>query len=91
MDETEREEQWERRKRADRLHIMEGLIQAMNDPHRFLDIMLSATDRTAAEAALEGQFGLSRDQAGAAMNMQFRMMSEETRQSIRTEADDLRD
>lgn len=90
MDETEREEQWEQWKRADRLHIMEGLIQAINDPHRFLDIVLSAADRTAAEAALEDQFGLSREQARAAMNMQFLMMSEETRQSIRTEADELR-
>ena len=90
MDETEREEHWERLKRADRLHIMEGLIQAINDPHRFLDIVLSAADRTAAEAALADQFSLSGEQARAAMNMQFLMMSEDTRQSIRTEADNLR-
>ncbi|WP_188806221.1 hypothetical protein [Citricoccus zhacaiensis] len=69
---------------------MEGLIQATDNPHRFLDIVCSAADRTAAEAALEDQFGLSRDQARVAMNMQFGMMPEETRQSIRTEADDLR-
>lgn len=63
---------------------------SLGDPHRFLDIVLSAADRTAAEAALDDQFGLSREQARAAMNMQFLMMSEETRQSIRTEADELR-
>lgn len=81
------EEQW---KRTDRLHIIEGLIQATNDPHRFLEVVLSAADNTTAEAALEDQFGWSREQARAAMNMQFWMMSEETLQSIRTEADDLR-
>lgn len=81
------EEQW---RRVERLHIMEGLIQAIDDPHRFLDIVLSAADSTAAEAALEDQFGLSQVQARAAMNLQFRTMSEETRQLIRNEADGLR-
>lgn len=85
MDEAEHEAQW---KRAHRLHIMDGLIRAMDDPHRFLDIMLSAANRTAAAAALQEQFGLSSEQAQAAMNLQFWSMSE--RQMIRDEADALR-
>lgn len=83
----QRDEPWQR---AERLRILEGLIQVNDDPHRFLDLVLSATDTTAAEEALQEQFGWSRAQARAALNVQFRMMSEETRQAILAEADGLR-
>ncbi|MGM7670259.1 hypothetical protein [Microbacterium sp. A93] len=88
MDETVRAD---RRERARRLHPLEGLIRVMDDPHRFLDIMLAATDASAAEAALQEQFGLTRMQAQAAINLQFRSLSEWTRQAIRDEAAALRD
>lgn len=88
MDETVREDQ---RERARRLHPLEGLIRVMDDPHRFLDIMLAAADETVAKASLQEQFGLTQEQAHAAINLQFRSMSEWTRQAIREEAAALRD
>jgi len=88
MDEAVRDE---RRERARRFHVLDGLVRVMDGPHRFLDIMLAATDASAAEKSLQEHFGLSREQAQAAINLQFWSMSEQTRQAIREEAAALRD
>jgi DNA gyrase/topoisomerase IV subunit A len=88
MDETVRDR---RPQRALRMHALEGLLRVLDDPHRFLDVVLSAKDETVAEAALQEQFGLSPDQARWAMNLQVRSMPESARQAIREEAESLRD
>jgi DNA gyrase/topoisomerase IV subunit A len=87
MKDTERE----RRRRAEKLHILDGLLRVLDEPHRFLDVLLSATDETVAQDALRRQFGLSADQAVAAINLQFRSMSTAARQAIRDQADLNRD
>ncbi|QCU76941.1 hypothetical protein E7744_00875 [Citricoccus sp. SGAir0253] len=63
----------------------------LEDPHRFLDVMLSATDEAAALHALQERFDLDEEQGRVAINMQFRSMTDRTRRLIREEAHLLRD
>lgn len=78
------------RHRAQRLHIMQGLDAVLEEPHRFLDVVLAAPDEVVVLEALREQFGLDEVQAKATVNMQFRLMTGKARQLMREEVDILR-
>jgi DNA gyrase/topoisomerase IV subunit A len=70
--------------------MVQGPLRVLEDPHRFLDVVLSATDEVTVLQALHEQFGLDEFQAKAVIDMQFRLMTGRTRQLLRDEADMLR-
>jgi DNA gyrase subunit A len=78
------------RHRAEQLHLLQGLLRVLDDPHGFLEAMLSATDEAAARQALHDRFGLDESQAQMALNMQFWSLTGQRRQLFRDEADMLR-
>jgi DNA gyrase subunit A len=66
-----------------RLHILEPILQALEQPHRVLEVLLDATDAEAGRSALTNEFGLDTIQATAVLDAQFRRVTRSDRDKIR--------
>lgn len=66
-----------------RLHILEPILQALEHPHRVLDVLLEAADAEAGRSALCAEFGLDLVQASAMMDTQFRRVTRSERARVR--------
>ena len=66
----------------ERLHILEGLVRALEDPHALLDTLLRAHDVASARQSLQTDFELSEIQAMAALDLQFRRAPRQELQKI---------
>ncbi|WP_341928274.1 hypothetical protein [Nocardioides psychrotolerans] len=73
-----------------RLHILDGLLRVLDDPHRFTDVVLSGTEIDDTVEALQEAFGFSHIQAVAALDMQFRRLSKRTQSSMRSDVEQMR-
>ena len=65
-----------------RLHIFEGLVRVLDEPHQFIDVVLAGTDVHDTVEALQAAFGISEIQAVAALDMQFRRLSKRTQSLV---------
>jgi DNA gyrase subunit A len=77
-------------KAADRLHIVEGLLTALDDLTRVNDVVGGCTDRAAAKAALSAAFGLSDIQVNCVLDMTVARQTQLGRSELRREAELLR-
>ena len=62
--------------------IYEAVAVAIGDPHRVLEIVLSASDSDAATRALQERYDLTEPQALAVLDMQFRRVTAADREQI---------
>ncbi len=79
------------RKCEDRLEVVEGLIKALNDLRRVIDMIQEARDAASAKASLQVHLDLSERQADAVLAMPLRRLTGLEQESLRKEADDLRE
>ena len=78
-------------KRAeDRLEVVEGLITALGALQRVIALITAAADAASARASLQVQLDLSERQADAVLAMPLRRLTGLEQESLRKEADDLR-
>jgi DNA gyrase/topoisomerase IV subunit A len=73
-----------------RLHIFEALVRVLDDPHRFVDVVLAGTNPSDTVEALQTAFGFSEIQAVAALDMQFRHLSKRTQSLMRSDVEQMR-
>jgi DNA gyrase subunit A len=73
----------------DRLHVLEGLVRALEDPHALLDVLLRTDDVASARQALQTDVGLSEIQALATLDLQFRRAPRQELQKIVDARDEL--
>jgi DNA gyrase subunit A len=73
-----------------RLHILEPILQALDQPHRVLDVLLEAKDAEAGRSALTTEFGWDTIQATAVMDAQFRRVTHFDRDKIRKDMAEMR-
>jgi dienelactone hydrolase len=64
------------------LHMYDGLVRVMRDPHAMLDAVLEVDDPDAAQAALRERFDLDDLQARVALDLQFRRATLRDRRRI---------
>ena len=79
------------RKCEDRLEVVEGLIKALNDLRRVIEMIQEARDAASAKASLQVHLDLSERQADAVLAMPLRRLTGLEQESLRKEADDLRE
>ena len=79
------------RKCEDRLEVVEGLIKALNDLRRVIDMIQEARDAASAKASLQVHLDLSERQADAVLAMPLRRLTGLEQESLRKEAEDLRE
>ena len=72
-----------------RPHIFECLVQVLDYPHEFLDVVL-AVDEDGEVDALRDRYGWSEIQAEAALDLQVRRLNTTAQSRIRSEFDGLR-
>ncbi|TVS05721.1 MAG: DNA topoisomerase 4 subunit A [Cyanobium sp. PLM2.Bin73] len=77
------------RKCADRLEVVEGLIKALNDLRRVIDMIQEARDAASARASLQVHLDLSERQADAVLAMPLRRLTALEQDSLRQEAEEL--
>jgi DNA gyrase subunit A len=77
-------------KAADRLHIVEGLLTALDELARVNELVGSAADRAAAKAALSSALGLSEVQVNHVLDMTVARQTQLGRSELRREAELLR-
>ena len=78
-------------KRAeDRLEVVEGLITALDALPRVIEMITAAPDAASAKASLQVHLDLSERQADAVLAMPLRRLTGLEQESLRQEADDLR-
>ena len=78
-------------KRAeDRLEVVEGLTTALNALARVIEMITAAADAASAKASLQVHLDLSERQADAVLAMPLRRLTGLEQDSLRKEADDLR-
>ncbi len=78
-------------KRAeDRLEVVEGLITALNDLQRVIDMITAARDASSAKASLQVHLDINERQADSVLAMPLRRLTGLEQESLRKEADDLR-
>ncbi|MBZ5733304.1 hypothetical protein K8Z61_02240 [Nocardioides sp. TRM66260-LWL] len=75
---------------AARVHIVEAIVRALDEPHLVLEMLLAAEDVDAACDAIETRFGFDRAQALAILDTQQRSLTTAERSRIRTHLDELR-
>ncbi|MFM7548225.1 MAG: DNA topoisomerase (ATP-hydrolyzing) subunit A [Cyanobacteriota bacterium] len=78
------------RKCEDRLEVVEGLIKALNDLRRVIEMIQEARDAASAKASLQVHLDLSERQADAVLAMPLRRLTGLEQESLRKEANDLR-
>lgn len=78
-------------KRAeDRLEVVEGLITALNALQRVIEMITAAPDASSAKAILQVHLDINERQADAVLAMPLRRLTGLEQESLRKEADDLR-
>ena len=77
------------RKCEDRLEVVEGLIKALNDLRRVIDMIQEARDAASARASLQVHLDLSERQADAVLAMPLRRLTALEQDSLRQEAEEL--
>jgi DNA gyrase subunit A len=78
-------------KRAeDRLEVVEGLITALNALPKVIEMITAAPDAASARASLQVHLDLNERQADAVLAMPLRRLTGLEQESLRKEADDLR-
>lgn len=73
-----------------RCHIVEGLLLALGNLDRAIDIIRNARDGSTAKEILQSQLSLSESQADAILAMPMRRLTGLERQNLQTEFDELR-
>ena len=79
------------RKCEDRLEVVEGLIKALDDLRRVIDMIQEARDAASAKASLQVHLDLTERQADAVLAMPLRRLTGLEQESLRKEAEDLRE
>ncbi|MEY3735440.1 MAG: hypothetical protein RLZZ624_498 [Cyanobacteriota bacterium] len=74
----------------DRLEVVEGLIKALNDLARVIAMIQDARDAASAKASLQVHLDLTERQADAVLAMPLRRLTGLEQESLRKEAEDLR-
>ncbi|MGD1904931.1 MAG: DNA topoisomerase (ATP-hydrolyzing) subunit A, partial [Leptolyngbyaceae cyanobacterium] len=72
-----------------RIHLVEGLLQALDNLDQLIDILRQAPDGTTAKGELQAAFGLSDRQADAILGMPLRRLTGLEQQKLRDEYDEL--
>ncbi|MGV2828979.1 DNA gyrase/topoisomerase IV subunit A [Myxosarcina sp. GI1(2024)] len=72
-----------------RLHLVEGLLIALNNLDRVIDILRNAPDGTTAKFRLEEELGISPEQGDSILAMPMRRLTGLERQKLETEAEEL--
>ncbi len=78
------------KKAEDRLEVVEGLIKALDDLRRVIEMIQQARDAASARASLQVHLDLSERQADAVLAMPLRRLTGLEQESLRQEANDLR-
>jgi DNA gyrase subunit A len=74
---------------SDRLHLVEGLLLALQNIDRVVDILKNAPDGTTAKYRFQAELGISDDQADSILAMALRRLTGLERQKLETEATEL--
>ena len=74
----------------DRLEVLEGLITALNALPKVIEMITAAPDAASAKASLQVHLDLNERQADAVLAMPLRRLTGLEQESLRKEADDLR-
>ncbi len=79
------------RRCEDRLEVVEGLIRALDDLKRVIEMITAAPDAATAKASLQVHLELSDRQADAVLAMPLRRLTGLEQESLRKEAEDLKE
>ncbi|KAB0239813.1 DNA topoisomerase 4 subunit A [Microcystis aeruginosa EAWAG127a] len=74
---------------SDRLHLVEGLLLALQNIDRVVDILKNAPDGTTAKYRFQAELGISDPQADSILAMPLRRLTGLERQKLETEATEL--
>ncbi|MCA2812760.1 MAG: DNA topoisomerase 4 subunit A [Microcystis sp. M090S1] len=74
---------------SDRLHLVEGLLLALQNIDRVVDILKNAADGTTAKYRFQAELGISDAQADSILAMPLRRLTGLERQKLETEATEL--
>jgi DNA gyrase subunit A len=74
-----------------RIHLVEGLLAALNNLDAVIDILRNAPDGSTAKLTFQTQFNLSEAQTDAILSMPMRRLTGLERQNLKAEFDQLRD
>lgn len=77
------------KKAEDRLHVVEGLLIALNNLDEVIESIRRSADTAQARAVLQDRFGLTERQAQAVLDMRLQRLTSLEREKLRAEADDL--
>jgi DNA gyrase subunit A len=77
------------KKAEDRLEVVDGLLKALADLRRVIDMIQQARDAASARASLQVHLDLSERQADAVLAMPLRRLTGLEQESLRQEAQDL--
>jgi DNA gyrase subunit A len=75
---------------SDRLHLLEGLLLALENIDRVIDILRNAPDGTTARYRFQEELGCSETQADSILAMPLRRLTGLERQKLHSEAEELR-
>ncbi len=75
----------------DRLHVVKGLVKALVDIERIVEIVTRSQDSQQASEALQHEFKMSETQAEAVLDRRIRTLTNLKRLEIEQERDELRD
>lgn len=76
-------------KTESRIHILEGLLSALDQVDEIIDILRNAPDGSTAKAQFQEQFGFSDRQSDAILSMPLRRLTGLERQNLQTEFEEL--
>ncbi|WFE28695.1 DNA topoisomerase IV subunit A [Solwaraspora sp. WMMD791] len=85
-----RRSEFRRRKRAERLHLVDGLLVALLDIDRVVRLIRASDDAQSARDALMAEFGLSTVQAGYILDTPLRRLTRFDRLELEAEQERLR-
>jgi DNA gyrase subunit A len=85
-----RRTRYRRRKREERLHLVEGLLLALLDIDRVIRLIRGSDDAQAAKDGLMREFGLSEIQANYILDTPLRRLTKYDRLELESEQDNLR-
>ncbi|MEM9003129.1 MAG: DNA gyrase subunit A [Cyanobacteria bacterium P01_F01_bin.86] len=84
-----RQYQYELEKTEARIHLVEGMIRALENLDELIDILRNAPDGTTAKVSLQETFDLSDRQANEILSMPLRRLTGLERQNLQDEYDEL--
>ncbi len=85
-----RRTQYDLARANERAHILEGLVVALDNLDRVIELIRAAPDPAAANAELQAQFGLSQPQAQAILDMRLQRLTGLERDKIIEEYQDIK-